>query len=55
MDIILIVVILAVVFGFGAGPWWGWHHYGYTPSSVLLFIAVIALVVYFVRRNDSRI
>lgn len=45
MGLPLIVVIVLVVVLLGGLPTWGYHSYGYGPSSVVGVVVVILLIL----------
>jgi hypothetical protein len=52
MELLLIVLLIFLFFG-GIGVWpsFGYHDYGYGPSTLLLAIVPIILIVVLVRRR----
>jgi Protein of unknown function (DUF3309) len=43
MSLLLVLVILLLCFG--GLPAWGYHHYGYAPSGVLMIVLVVVVVL----------
>lgn len=43
MTTILIVILVLLLLG--AGPWTGWHGYGWGPSGVIGLLLVVLLVL----------
>lgn len=46
--VVLIILVLLLFGGIGAGPWWGYNRgssYGYWPSGVLGLLFVILLIL----------
>lgn len=41
---LLLIIILLLVFGLGGLPTWGYHQYGYAPSSIVAVILVIVVI-----------
>lgn len=48
--VLLLVLVLLVFLAFGGMPAWGYHHYGWTPSGLLVVLVVVVLVVLLFRR-----
>jgi hypothetical protein len=42
---LLVLLILLIVFGLGGLPTWGYHHYGYAPSGIVLVLVVVLAVL----------
>lgn len=45
MNIWVLLLILLLLGAFGGLPAWGYHNYGYAPSSILGVIVVIIVVL----------
>jgi hypothetical protein len=43
--LLLLLIILLIVLSVGTVPQWGYHTYGYAPSSVVLVLAVVLIVL----------
>lgn len=44
MSLLVIVIIVLLLVGVGAGPWWGYHQYGWGPSGIVGVLLVILLI-----------
>jgi hypothetical protein len=51
MSLVVILLILLLIGGVGAGPWWGYSAgYGYGPSGIIGLLFVILLVLWLTGR-----
>jgi hypothetical protein len=48
MGLLLLIVLIALLFG--GLPRWGYHSYGYAPSSFLGVLTIVALILLFTGR-----
>jgi Protein of unknown function (DUF3309) len=46
----LLLLILLVVFLFGALPRWGYHSYGYAPSGIVGVVLIVVLIMFLTGR-----
>jgi hypothetical protein len=42
---LLLLIILLIVLSIGGAPYWGYHTYGYAPSSLGLVIVVVLVLL----------
>jgi hypothetical protein len=42
---LLILLIILIFLTIGGAPYWGYHNYGYAPSSLGLVIVVVLVVL----------
>lgn len=48
--LLTVLLVVLVVLALGGLPTWGYHSYGYAPSSVLGLVLVILLVFFLLGR-----
>jgi hypothetical protein len=48
---LLIILVIALVFAIGGAPQFGYHQYGYYPSTLLGIVVIILLVWLLVGRG----